>query len=154
MHHDNQHHHCHACGRQLVPCYEPSLVAEEKRGLIERFMRERIALRGMWRAVGGTLKGLLGFLVQCFEALPEPLHVQPVACPHDGRMQRLAGEADARASLVQKNARKQWVWIAMDAKTRPIIALHVGDRSHTRAEPLWAKIPPASRQHATFSTDQ
>ena len=42
----------------------------------------------------------------------------------------------------------------MDATTRQIIAFHVGDRSHTSAESLWAKIPPAYRQHATFSTDQ
>jgi hypothetical protein len=29
--------------------------------------------------VGVHLKWLLGFLVQCFEALPDHLHVQPVA---------------------------------------------------------------------------
>ena len=58
------------------------------------------------------------------------------------------------ASFVQKKANKQWVWIAMDAKTRQIIAFHVGDRSHTSAEQLWAKIPQAYRQHATFYTDQ
>src|SRR3989442_9290304 len=51
-------------------------------------------------------------------------------------------------------ANKQWVWIAMDAKTRQIIAFHVGDRSHKSAEQLWAKIPHAYRQHATFYTDQ
>ena len=34
------------------------------------------------------------------------------------------------------------------------IAFHVGDRSHTSAEHLWAKIPQAYRQHATFYTDQ
>jgi insertion element IS1 protein InsB len=51
-------------------------------------------------------------------------------------------------------ANKQWVWIAMDAKTRQIIAFHVGDRSHTSAEHLWAKIPHAYRHHATFYTDQ
>jgi insertion element IS1 protein InsB len=42
----------------------------------------------------------------------------------------------------------------MDAKTRQILAFHVGDRSHTSAEHLWAKIPQAYRQHATFYTDQ
>src|SRR5215469_4709770 len=42
----------------------------------------------------------------------------------------------------------------MDAKTRHIIAFHVGDRSHTSAEHLWAKIPHAYCQHATFYTDQ
>jgi IS1 family transposase len=55
---------------------------------------------------------------------------------------------------VQKKANKQWVWIAMDAKTRQIMAFHVGDRGHTSAEHLWAKIPHAYRQHATFYTDQ
>ena len=42
----------------------------------------------------------------------------------------------------------------MDAKTRQIIAFHVGDRSHKSAEQLWAKIPQAYRQYATFYTDQ
>ena len=92
--------------------------------------------------------------VQCFEALPDHRHVQPVSCQHDVLLQRLAVEADAMASFVQKKAHKQWVWIAMDATTRQIIAFHVGDRSHTSAEHLWAKIPQAYRQHATFYTNQ
>ena len=62
-------------------------------------------------------------------------------------------EADELASFVQKKANKQWVWIAMDIKTRQSIAFHVGDRSHTSAEHLWAKSPHAYRQHATFYTD-
>src|SRR5919108_586055 len=42
----------------------------------------------------------------------------------------------------------------MDPRSRQIIALHVGDRSHTSAAHLWAKIPQAYRQYATFYTDQ
>jgi insertion element IS1 protein InsB len=86
--------------------------------------------------------------------LPDHLHVQPVSCQHDVLIQRLEVEADEMASFVQKKANKPWVWIAMDAKTRQIIAFHVGDRSHKSAEQLWAKIPQAYRQHATFYTDQ
>ena len=82
------------------------------------------------------------------------VHVQPVSCQHDVLIQRLEVEADELASFVQKNANKQWVWIAMDATTRHIIAFHVGDRSHTSAEHLWATIPQAYRQHATFYADQ
>jgi insertion element IS1 protein InsB len=104
--------------------------------------------------VGVTLKWLLGFLVQRFEALPDHLQVHPIVCQHDVLIQRLEVEADELASFVQKKANKQWVWIAMDAKTRQIIAFHVGDRSHKSAEHLWAKIPQAYRQHATFYTDQ
>src|SRR5262249_35988392 len=139
---------------QFVQCCEQYLISEEKRGLIERLLIERISLRGICRAVGVTLKWLLGFLVQCLETLPEHLHVQPVSCQHDVLSQRLAVEADALASFVQKKAHKQWVWIAMDAKTRQIIAFHGGDRSHTSAEHLWARLPHAYRQHATFDTDQ
>jgi insertion element IS1 protein InsB len=97
---------------------------------------------------------VVGFFVQCFETLPEHLHVQLVSCTHDVLMQRLEVEADEMASFVKKKVNKQWVWIAMDAKTRQIIAFHVGDRSHKSAEQLWAKIPQAYRQHATFYTDQ
>jgi len=42
----------------------------------------------------------------------------------------------------------------MDAKTRQIIAFHVGDRSRKSAEALWATIPAIYQQHATFHTDQ
>jgi insertion element IS1 protein InsB len=51
-------------------------------------------------------------------------------------------------------ANKQWLWIAMDAKTRQVIAFHVGDRSRRSAKRLWAKISQAYRQHAAFYTDQ
>ena len=154
MHNGKQNHHCHDCGRQFVDCFEQYRIAEDKRTLIERLLLARLSLRGICRAVGVTLKWLLGFLVPCFEAWPDHLHVQPVSCPRDVLIQRLEVEADELASFVQKKAHKQWVWIAMDAKTRQIIAFHVGDRSHTSAEPLWAKIPQAYRQHATFYTDQ
>jgi insertion element IS1 protein InsB len=154
IHNGKQKHHGHDCGRQFVDGFEQDLIAEDKRTLIERLLLERLSLRGICRAVGVTLKWLLGFLVQCFGALPDHLHVQSVSCPRDVLIQRLEVEADELASFVQKKAHKQWVWIAMDATTRQVIAFHVGDRSHTSAEHLWAKIPQAYRQHATFYTDQ
>ena len=73
---------------------------------------------------------------------------------HDVLIQRLEVEADEMASFVQKKANKQWIWIAMDATNRQVMAFHVGDRSRKSAKRLWAKIPHAYRQHATFYTDQ
>jgi hypothetical protein len=58
------------------------------------------------------------------------------------------------SSFVQTKANKQWIWIAMDAKNRQVIAFHVGDRSRRSAKRLWAKIPQAYRQRAMFYTDQ
>ncbi len=65
----------------------------------------------------------------------------------------LEAEADEIWSFVGKKANKQWVWIAMDAKTRQVMAFHVGDRSRESGELLWAKIPAVYREQATFSTD-
>jgi insertion element IS1 protein InsB len=154
IHNGKQNHQCHACGRQFVDCFEQALISEDTRALIERLLVERISLRGICRAVGVHLKWLLGFLVQGFETLPDHLHVQPVTCHGDVMIQQLTVEADEMSSFVHKKANKQWIWIAMDAKTRQVIAFHVGDRSRKSAKRLWAKIPQAYRQHATFYTDQ
>jgi transposase-like protein len=62
IHNGKQNHQCKDCGRQFVDCFEQYLVSDEKRGLIERLLVERISLRGMCRAVGVTLKWLLGSL--------------------------------------------------------------------------------------------
>jgi insertion element IS1 protein InsB len=96
----------------------------------------------------------LGFLVQCFATLPDHLHVQPITCTQNVMIPRREVEADAMASFVQKQANKQWIWLAMDVKMRQVIAFHVGDRSRGSAKRLWATIPHAYRQHATFYTDQ
>jgi insertion element IS1 protein InsB len=154
IHTGKQNHHCHDCGRQFVQCFAQYLIADEQRALIERLLVERISLRGICRAVGVTLKWLLGFLVQCVEALPDHLHIEPVTCHGNVMIRRLEGEADEMSSFVQKKANKQWIWLAMDAKNRQVIAFHVGDRSRRSAKRLWAKIPEAYRQHATFYTDR
>jgi insertion element IS1 protein InsB len=154
IHNGKRNHHCHDCGRQFVQSFEQYRITDDKRSLIERLLVERISLRGICRAVGITLKWLLGFLVQCVEALPDHLHVQPITGYGNVMLRRLEMEADEMASFVKKKANKQWVWIAMEATTRQVIAFHVGDRGRRSAKRLWAKIPEAYRQHATFYTDQ
>jgi insertion element IS1 protein InsB len=153
-HNGKQQHQCKACPRQFVQCSEPYLISDETRALIERLLRERISLRGICRAVGVGLKWLLGFIVQCFEALPDHLHVQPITCNADIMIRRLEVEADEMSSFVQKKANKQWIWLAMGTKTRQIIAFHIGDHSRKSAKRLWAKIPEVYRQQAMFYTDQ
>ena len=58
------------------------------------------------------------------------------------------------ASFLHKKANKPWIWIAMDATSRQVMAFRVGDRSRKSAKRLWTKIPHAYRQHAMFYTDQ
>jgi hypothetical protein len=48
----------------------------------------------------------------------------------------IESEVDEMWSFVGSKENKQWIWIAMDAKSRQIIAFYVGDRSQESAEKL------------------
>ena len=122
--------------------------------LIEQLLCERISLRGICRAVGVSLTWLLHFMVERFAACPDHLHVQLPVSPTTVVLRQLEAESDEMWSFVQKKAYKQWIWIAMDAKTRQIMAFHIGDRSRESAKQLWAKIPSVYREQATFHMDQ
>lgn len=154
IHNGKQNHQCKDCGRQFVDSFEQYLVSDDTRDLMERLLLERLSLRGICRSVGVGRQWLLGFIVTQFEALPDHLHVVPIPSTADVVIQRLKVEADAMASFMQKKENKQWIWLAMDAKSRQIIGYHVGDRRRKSARKLWANIPKASRQQATFYTDQ
>ena len=149
-----QNHQCKACGRQFVLQADNRVMSEEQRTLVERLLCEKISLHGICRAVGVSIRWLMGFIVARFAALPDHLHVLPVAAPREVIIGRLEVEADEMWSFVAKKANKQWVWIAMDKQTRQIIAFHVGDRSHESAKQLWANLPAVYREQATFYTDQ
>jgi insertion element IS1 protein InsB len=153
-HHGKQNHQCKACERQFVASAEAHLVSDERRTLIEHLLCERISLRGICRAVGVSLTWLLHFMVECFATCPDHLYVELSGEPTDVVIRQLEAEADEMWSFVKKKANKQWIWIAMDAKTRQIIAFHVGDRSRDGAKALWANIPVVYRDQATFHTDQ
>jgi insertion element IS1 protein InsB len=152
--HGKQNHQCKACERPFSATADDRLIADERRTRVEHLLRERISLRGICRAVGVSLTWLLHFMVECFTACPEDLHVQLPARPTAVVMSRLEAEADEMWSFVQKKANKQWIWIAMDATTRQIIAFHVGDRSGESGKGLWANMPMVYREQATFHTDQ
>ena len=48
---------------------------------------------------------------------------------------------------------KQWVWLALDAETREIVGVDIGDRDEVAARKLWASLPPVYRQCAVAYTD-
>ena len=145
MHTGKQNHQCKQCGRQCVLYAEHRTIAEDQRAMVECLLCEHIALHGICRAVGVSLRWLIDFLVARFAALPDHLHVLPVVAPREVLIGRLEVQADAMGSFVATKAQKQWVWIAMDTQTRQILAFHVGDRSHARAQQVWANLPAVYR---------
>jgi IS1 family transposase len=62
-------------------------------------------------------------------------------------------QCDELWSFVGKRSHKVWVWLAMDADTREVVAVHIGDRSRDSAKALWAKVPSVYRQCAMCFTD-
>ena len=62
-------------------------------------------------------------------------------------------EADELWSFVGSKTDVQWVWVALDADTRRVLAMVVGDRSDFTARCLWESLPEAYRDEAVFCTD-
>jgi hypothetical protein len=87
-------------------------------------------------------------------ALPDHLHVQPRSWTPDVMIARPAVEADDMASVAHQTANQPWIWIAMEATSRHVMAFQVGERRRTSATRLWAKMPHAYRQHAMCYPDQ
>lgn len=141
IHNGKQNHQCQACGRQCVADAIDRIMSHEQRTLIAHLWRERISLRGICRAVGGSLTWLLPFMVECCAACPDHFYVRLPHRPTDAVLRRPAAEADALWSFVQQQANKPWIWIAMDATPRQIMAFHGGDHSRDSAQELWAKSP-------------
>jgi insertion element IS1 protein InsB len=66
---------------------------------------------------------------------------------------QLTLELDEMWSFVKNKRNKQWIWIALDQKTREIVGLYIGDRSKKSASELWQSLPPVYRQCAVCYTD-
>lgn len=62
-------------------------------------------------------------------------------------------QCDELWSFVDHKGNKQWVWLALDERTREIIGAYVGDRSRDSAKKLWAELPKVYRQCAVLYTD-
>jgi insertion element IS1 protein InsB len=62
-------------------------------------------------------------------------------------------EAGESWSFVGKKKQVQWVWVALDAATRRVVAMVTGDRSEFTAECLRLALPAEYRDGAVFCTD-
>jgi insertion element IS1 protein InsB len=153
IHTGKQNYRCKVCGRAFVLTPERAVITAEQHALIERLLLERISLRGICRAVGVGLQWLLQFMARRFQTAPDDLYAKPADGAPAVILQRLETEVDELWSFVGKKANRHWVWVAMDATTREVLAFHVGDRCGQSAAALWEKIPAVSQERALFYTD-
>jgi IS1 family transposase len=66
---------------------------------------------------------------------------------------KLTIECDEAWSFVGHKGNKQWIWLALDKKTREIVGVYIGNRSEDGARGLWNSLPPVYRQCAVCYTD-
>ena len=62
-------------------------------------------------------------------------------------------EAGELWSFVGSKREEWWVWVALDARTRQVVAMECGDRSERTARCLWDTLPAAYRDGAVVATD-
>jgi IS1 family transposase len=62
-------------------------------------------------------------------------------------------EADELWSFVGSKRDDWWVWVALDADTRQVVAMVCGDRSEFTARCLWDALPDEYRDGAVVCTD-
>jgi IS1 family transposase len=56
-------------------------------------------------------------------------------------------------SFVGSKENKQWIWLAIDADSREIVGVFVGDCSRQSATKLWQSLSPVYRQCGIYYTD-
>jgi len=153
IHNGKQNHRCKDCGRQFVLSTECKVIPEEIKCLVKKALLERNSLRGICRIFDVSMTWLLNFIVVLYECLPNDLNLQVIDNRNGVIINRLEVEADEMWSFVGKKKNKQWIWIALDAETKQVIAFFVGDRSENGAQALWDRIPDRYKNNAIFYTD-
>ena len=62
-------------------------------------------------------------------------------------------QCDELWSFVDNKGNKKWVWLGLDADTKEIVGVYIGDRSELGARKLWNSLPSVYRQCAVAFTD-
>jgi IS1 family transposase len=150
-HYGEQNHLCKRCNRQFVE--NSQRLSEEKKALFKRLLLERLSLRRTCRATEVSLSWLLGFIAEVYADLPDNLNLKVCEARGVFQLLRLEAEADEMWSFVVRKENKQWVWIAIEATTKQLIAFYVGDRLHKSARQLWKRLPQAYCDQASFATE-
>ena len=142
-----QNHKCWDCGRQFVekPQWEPK--SSDTLSKIKLLLLERISLVGITRVMGVSESWLQNYVNHLYAAVEAQVTIIPKAVgKHTVQMDELW-------SFVDNKGDKQWVWLAMDVKTREVVGCHIGDRSKVSAQALWDSLPSVYRQCAKIYTD-
>lgn len=143
---------CRGCGRRFVERPKAGPVPEATRQLVLRRLGERMGSRAIARVTGVSRSWLQG-LVSDLPPGRLPVAGRTAAGRRPKQSRELVIEADELWSYVGSKRQVQWVWVALDAETRRVVAMVTGDRSEFAAECVWLARPAEYRDGAALCTD-
>lgn len=146
-HNGKQNHKCNDCGRQFVENPQQKRISPQTKEIIDRLLLEKIPLAGIARVCDVSESWLQNYVNHIYERVPREVRVS------SKQRGRLAIQCDEMWSFVTSKGNKQWIWLALDVKTREIVGVYGGDRSEEGARQLWASLPSVYRQCAVSYTD-
>ena len=138
---------CLDCGRQFTENPTKKVIDAQTRELIDKLLLERISLAGMARVTGVSQKWLQDYVNAKYASVERQVKVSPK------KKGKLEVECDELWSFVDHKGNKQWVWLAIDRRTREIVGVYIGDRSQEATKKLWNSLPSLYRQCAVCYTD-
>ena len=147
IHNGKQNYKCKACGRQFVQDPQNKRIAQQTKDLIDKLMLEKIPLAGIARVCNVSESWLQEYVNRKYEAVPRQVEVS------SKEKGPLTIQCDEMWSFVSNKGNKQWIWLALDVKTRELVGVHVGDRSEQGARKLWDSLPAVYRQCAVAYSD-
>jgi len=124
-----QNHKCKACNRQFVERSQDPVEAYKEQ-LLPLLLLERIPLRGIERLLGHGMSWIYKRMESYWALLPRDL---PMGKLCDAEIELYCAEADEIWSFVGTKDCKEWVWIAIERRTRLVVGFHVGGRDEEGA---------------------
>ena len=138
---------CKDCGRQFVHNSTKKVISDETWQQVDRLLLERISLAGIARVVDISEQWLQHYVNNKYDTIEQKVR---------GIIKKkgsLTIQCDEMWSFVGDKKRKQWIWLAIDTKTKQIIGAYIGNRSKKSAKKLWESLPSLYRKCAVAYTD-
>lgn len=150
--HGDQNHKCLECERQFVLDPQQKIISEEIKTLIRKLLLEKLSLRAICRVTDVSKTWLLAFIKEEYKSIPSDLSVKVPPNSLGLILERI--EADELWSFVGKKKQQVWIWLALDALTRQVVAVHAGGRSGADAKAFWEEVPEPYRSGCDVYTDE
>ncbi|WP_319423053.1 IS1 family transposase [Pleurocapsa sp. FMAR1] len=147
IHNGKQNYKCRDCGRQYVENPQNKMIDQPTKNLIDKLLLEKIPLAGIARVTEVSEPWLQSYVNAKYESVSQQVKVK------NKRKGKLTIQCDEMWSFVGNKANKQWIWLALAAKTKEIVGVHIGDRRRHGARKLWQSLPSVYRQCAVCYSD-